>query len=115
MTLRHCSAGMVTEFRLLIGISLSVHIITGNKKKDEPLELDFCHTGKTGETPVFLMGVSALGTSPDGLMHAGKAKRYTGGTADRGTTSPSGKAGEHTGKKLPEELHEHPLMTPASL
>ena len=48
----------------------------------------------------------------DGLMHAGKAKDTPGGTAEPGNHVTAGKAGEHTGK-LPEELHAHPLMTPA--
>ena len=41
----------------------SVHIITGHKKKDEPLELDFATLAKLEGTLVFLMGVSAWGIS----------------------------------------------------
>ena len=48
----------------------SVHIITGHKKKDEPLELDFATLAKLEGTLVFLMGVSALGDICDGLMRA---------------------------------------------
>ena len=90
----------------------SVHIITGHKKKDEPLELDFATLAKLEGTLVFLMGVSALGDICDGLMHAGKAKDTPAALLSRGTTSRQARL-VSTLEKLPEELHAHPLMTPA--
>ena len=90
----------------------SVHIITGHKKKDEPLELDFATLAKLEGTLVFLMGVSALGDICDGLMHAGKAKDTPAALLSRGTTSRQARL-VSTLEKLPEELYAHPLMTPA--
>ena len=59
-----------------------------------------------------VMGVSALGDICDGLMHAGKAKDTPAALLSRGTTSRQARL-VSTLEKLPEELHEHPLMTPA--
>lgn len=58
------------------------------------------------------MGVSALGDICDGLMHAGKAKDTPAALLSRGTTSRQARL-VSTLEKLPEELHAHPLMTPA--
>ena len=58
------------------------------------------------------MGVSALGDICDGLMHAGKAKDTQAALLSRGTTSRQARL-VSTLEKLPEELHAHPLMTPA--
>ena len=48
----------------------SVHIITGHKRADEPLELPFEAYVKTQGTLVFLMGLSALPDIVHGLLSA---------------------------------------------
>ena len=90
----------------------SVHIITGHKKKNEPLELDFATLAKLEGTLVFLMGVSALQDICDGLMGEGKAKETPAALLSRGTTSRQARL-VSTLEKLPEEVKAHPLMTPA--
>ncbi len=90
----------------------SVHIITGHKKKDEPLELDFATLAKLEGTLVFLMGVSALEDICTGLVRAGKEKETPAALLSRGTTSRQARI-VSTLDKLPEEVKKHPLMTPA--
>jgi len=90
----------------------SVHIITGHKKKDEPLELDFDTLAKLEGTLVFLMGVSALEDICGGLMGAGKAKETPAALLSRGTTSRQDRV-VSTLEKLADDVKAHPLMTPA--
>ena len=63
----------------------SVHIITGHKKKDEPLNLDFATLAKLEGTLVFLMGVSALTDICQGLCTGGKAKETPAAFLCRGS------------------------------
>jgi len=50
-------AGIPVTYR---GMSSGVHILTGHKKQDEPLDIDFQALLRAGGTYVFLMGMSAL-------------------------------------------------------
>ena len=90
----------------------SVHIITGHKKKDEPLNLDFATLAKLEGTLVFLMGVSALTDICQGLCTGGKAKETPAALLSRGTTAKQ-KRIVSTLEKLPEEVKKNPLETPA--
>lgn len=90
----------------------SVHIITGHKKKDEPLNLDFATLAKLEGTLVFLMGVSALADICQGLCTGGKAKETPAALLSRGTTAKQ-KRIVSTLEKLPEEVKKNPLETPA--
>ncbi len=65
----------------------SVHIITGHKKKDEPLDIDFESLNKIKGTFVFLMGVSALPDICNGFIHAGMKKDMPAAVLAQGTTS----------------------------
>jgi uroporphyrinogen III methyltransferase/synthase len=49
----------------------SLHIITGHKKKDEPLDIDFEALVRTKGTLVFLMSISSLKDICDGLLMGG--------------------------------------------
>ena len=90
----------------------SVHIITGHKKKDEPLNLDFTTLAKLEGTLVFLMGVSALTDICQGLCNGGKAKETPAALLSRGTTAKQRRI-VSTLEKLPEEVKKNPLETPA--
>ncbi len=90
----------------------SVHIITGHKKKDEPLNLDFATLAKLEGTLVFLMGVSALADICQGLCAGGKAKETPAALLSRGTTAKQRRI-VNTLEKLPEEVKKNPLETPA--
>lgn len=90
----------------------SVHIITGHRKKNEPLKLDFATLAKLEGTLVFLMGVSALPDICDGLIRAGKAKETPAALLSCGTTSRQARR-ISTLEQLPAEVREHPLQTPA--
>lgn len=90
----------------------SVHIITGHKKKDEPLNLDFTTLAKLEGTLVFLMGVSALTDICQGLCNGGKAKETPAALLSRGTTAKQRRI-VSTLEKLPEEVKKNPMETPA--
>lgn len=49
----------------------SVHIVTGHRKKDEPLSIDFKALKEAGGTLVFLMGTMSLHNIIDGLLKVG--------------------------------------------
>lgn len=49
----------------------SVHILTGHRKQDEPLEIDFQALVQAGGTSVFLMGMSAIHEIVMGFLQAG--------------------------------------------
>lgn len=65
----------------------SVHMITGHKKKNEPLELPFDAYVKLKGTLVFLMGVSALPELMRGLLAAGMSGRTPAAVLEKGTTA----------------------------
>lgn len=52
--------------------SSSLHIITGHKKKDLPLDIDFSLYSKIDGTLVFLMGLSSIEYIVNGLVSNGK-------------------------------------------
>lgn len=64
-----------------------VHIITGHKKKDLPLSIDFNSLVQAGGTLVFLMGVSALMDIRDGLLFAGMSPDTPMAVLSKGTTA----------------------------
>lgn len=65
----------------------SVHIITGHKRADEPLELPFEAYVKTQGTLVFLMGLSALPDIVHGLLSAKMDPRTPAAVLEKGTTA----------------------------
>jgi uroporphyrinogen III methyltransferase/synthase len=90
----------------------SVHIITGHKKGEEPLEIDFDTLKRMGGTMVFLMGVSALSDICRGLLAAGMRSDTPAALLSQGTTAAQKRLVATLGT-LSEEVERHPLMTPA--
>lgn len=64
----------------------SFHVITGHKKKDSELDIDFKSLVSLDATLVFLMGVSALGTILSRLMEEGMDKDMPAALLEKGTT-----------------------------
>lgn len=64
----------------------SFHVITGHKKKDGVLDIDFASLVKLDGTLVFLMGVSALGEICRNLLEAGMEPNMPAAFLERGTT-----------------------------
>lgn len=89
-----------------------VHIITGHKKKDESLEIDFSALVQAGGTLVFLMGLSALEDIVRGLLDAGMQADTPAAVVGKGTTA---KQYEIFAKlaDLPEEVRRQKAETPA--
>lgn len=65
----------------------SVHIITGHKKKNEPLDIPFRALAETGGTLVFLMGISNLEEICSGLMAGGMAPDMPAAVLQKGTSA----------------------------
>ncbi len=64
-----------------------VHVITGHKKGDEPLHIDFSALVKAGGTYVFLMGLSSLPQICQGPMEGGLPGSTPAAVISRGTTA----------------------------
>lgn len=63
----------------------SLHIITGHKKKDEPLDIDFEALVRTKGTLVFLMSVSSIKEICDGLLNGGMNQDMPAAVLENGT------------------------------
>jgi uroporphyrinogen III methyltransferase/synthase len=63
----------------------SLHIITGHKKKDEPLDIDFEALVRTKGTLVFLMSVSSIKEICDGLQKGGMNHDMPAAVLENGT------------------------------
>lgn len=63
----------------------SLHIITGHKKKDEPLDIDFEALVRLKGTLVFLMGVSSIENICSGLLNAGMSADMPAAVLENGT------------------------------
>ena len=90
----------------------SVHIITGHKKKDAPLGIDFASLAKVGGTCVFLMGVTALPEICEGLINGGMAETTPAAILQKGTTAEQ-RAVVADLKTLPGRALEEKIETPA--
>lgn len=64
----------------------SLHIITGHKKKDGELDINYRALTELDGTLVFLMGRSSLGDICDGLIEAGMDKNMPAAILQSGTT-----------------------------
>lgn len=67
------------------GMSSAVHILTGHKKQDEPLDIDFKALTRAGGTYVFLMGMSSLQEIADGFLKAGMEPGMPAAVIEQGT------------------------------
>lgn len=90
----------------------SVHIITGHKKKDEPLKLDFDALVRLSGTLVFLMGIAALEDICSGLIHAGMEKHMPAAVLQQGTSAGQKKVIADV-EHLPEMVKKQGIETPA--
>lgn len=75
-------AGIPVTYR---GASSSVHILTGHKKQDEPLDIDFQALRQAGGTCVFLMGMSAIHEITTGFLQAGMSPDLPAAVIEQGT------------------------------
>lgn len=64
----------------------SFHVITGHKKQDGQLNIDYESLVKLDATLVFLMGVTSLGTICSGLIDAGMPVDMPAAILEKGTT-----------------------------
>lgn len=92
----------------------SVHIITGHKKKDIPLDMDFEALVRLQGTLVFLMGVSALPDICRGLMAGGMPAGMPAALLQRGTTADQKRIVATVGT-LAAEVERQGSVTPAIL
>ena len=65
----------------------SIHILTGHRRADRSLGLDFPALAKTGGTLIFLMGVTALPEICRGLLGAGMDPDTPAAVLEKGTTA----------------------------
>lgn len=102
-------AGIPVTYR---GISSSVHILTGHRKQDEPLKIDFQALLRAGGTYVFLMGAATLHEIVAGFLHAGMQPAMPAAVIAQGTS-----AGQFSVSapldQLEQEVHSHGIKTPA--
>lgn len=89
-----------------------VHIITGHKRNDMPLDIDFKALAQAGGTCVFLMGVSALPEICHGLLSGGMKEDTPAAAVSLGTTAMQ-KEVLGTLKTLPERVKREGVKAPA--
>lgn len=93
-------------------LSSSVHIITGHKKQDAPLDLDFEALLRAGGTDVFLMGVNVLPEIVNGFLDAGMAPDTPAAVLSQGTGFMQRTVTAQL-SMLVEEAGRHSVKTPA--
>lgn len=89
-----------------------VHIVTGHKKGNMPLDIDFKALAEAGGTFVFLMGVSALPEICQGLLSGGLGENTPAALVSLGTTAMQ-KEVFGTLKTLPEKVKTEGAKAPA--
>lgn len=92
----------------------SFHVITGHRKKNNTLDINFEALVKMGGTLVFLMGVSTVEEICYGLLQAGMDKHMPAAMLEQGTTS-NQKRVVATVSTLTEQVKEMGLKSPAVL
>ena len=65
----------------------SVHIVTGHRRADHSLDIDFEALVRTRGTLIFLMGIAALPDIKGGLLAAGMDPEMPAAVLERGTTA----------------------------
>lgn len=92
----------------------SLHIITGHKKQDSPLALDYPTLANLPGTLVFLMGVHTMPEICQGLLQAGMAPHTPASLLENGTLS-NQRAVHSTLEQLPEDAKAANIAPPAVL
>lgn len=90
----------------------SLHIITGHKKMNEALDIDFEALVRTKGTLVFLMSVSSLKNICDGLIAGGMSQDMPAAVLENGTKAHQRKV-VSTIKKLYEETIKANIKSPS--
>lgn len=102
-------AGIPVTYR---GMSSGVHILTGHKKQDEPLDMDFQALLRAGGTYVFLMGMSALHEIVSGFLQAGMSPDTPAAVIEQGTGARHRSVSSDLAQ-LEEEVCQRNLKAPA--
>lgn len=90
----------------------SFHIITGHKKKNQPLDINFSALTGLGGTLVFLMGVSSLQEICQGLLQAGMEETMPAAILQQGSSSFQRRV-VATLATLPEAATQAQIQSPA--
>ena len=90
----------------------SVHIITGHRRADSSLDIDFDALVRTEGTLVFLMGISTLPEICEGLLKAGLPADTPAAVLEKGTTADQRRISAAI-STLTEECQRRPVRTPA--
>ncbi|WP_099467984.1 uroporphyrinogen-III C-methyltransferase [Konateibacter massiliensis] len=90
----------------------SLHIITGHKKQDEPLDIDFEALVRTKGTLVFLMSVSSLEEICEGLIAGGMEADIPAAVLENGTKAHQRKV-VSTLSHLHEEAEKAKIQSPS--
>ena len=79
----------------------SVHIVTGHRRKDHSIDIDFEALVRTKGTLIFLMGIAALADLCSGLLRAGMDPDMPAAVLEKGTTKEQRRiAGSGRGGKI---------------
>lgn len=90
----------------------SLHIITGHKKKDGELDLDYQALVKLNGTLVFMMSVSSAGEIMNGLIKAGMSEQTECAVIENGTL-PSQRKFVSVISKLADTIEQNNVKSPA--
>lgn len=90
----------------------SVHFITGHRKKNGLLELNYDALVKLEGTLVFLMSVASCGDIAEGLINAGMDRNMNAAVIENGTR-PEQRKFVTTLEKLSETVHNEHVISPA--
>lgn len=94
------------------GMSSSVHILTGHKDKDGPLDIDFEALVRAGGTYVILMGISSMHRIVHGFLQAGMPADTPAAIVQEGTGAGQQEVAAPLGA-LEEEAHKMGVRPPA--
>ena len=92
----------------------SVHIVTGHRRKDHSIDIDFEALVRTKGTLIFLMGIAALADLCSGLLNAGMDPDMPAAVLEKGTTKEQRRIAATVGT-LETACKEACVQTPAIL
>ncbi|MBR3394861.1 MAG: uroporphyrinogen-III C-methyltransferase [Firmicutes bacterium] len=92
----------------------SVHIVTGHRRKDRSIDIDFEALVRTKGTLIFLMGIAALADLCSGLLRAGMDPDMPAAVLEKGTTKEQRRIAATVGT-LETACKEACVQTPAIL
>lgn len=92
----------------------SFHVLTGHRRANGPLDIDFRALVEAGGTDIFLMSVATLGDIARGLLAAGRDPETPACVVERGT-SPRQRRIDGTLETIGERAREASVQSPAIL